>query len=130
MRFILFFILLPISKIHAQTADQIVQQQLEAYNARNIDSFMLCFHPEISFWTLGDDSPSVKGYDDVRTVFTELFKLSPDLHSTVLNRSVIGSKIIDYERIQGRKGVKTDVFLVMIYEVKDGKIWRAWAVRE
>lgn len=91
---------------------------------------MLCFHPEISFWTPGDDSPSVKRYDDVRTVFTELFKLSPNLHSTVLNRSVIGSKVIDYERIQGRKGVKTDVFLVMIYEVKDGKIWRAWAVRE
>ena len=130
MRFILFFILLPISKIHAQTADQVVQLQLEAYNARNIDSFMMCFHPDITFWTLGEDAPSVQGFDAVKTVFTELFKLSPDLHSTVLNRSVIGPKVIDYERIQGRKGVKTDVFLVMIYEVKDGKIWRAWAVRE
>ncbi len=87
---------------------------------------ILKFH----FGPLGEDAPSVQGFDAVKTVFTELFKLSPDLHSTVLNRSVIGPKVIDYERIQGRKGVKTDVFLVMIYEVKDGKIWRAWAVRE
>lgn len=32
MRFILFLIILPISKLQAQTADQVVQQQLEAYN--------------------------------------------------------------------------------------------------
>jgi hypothetical protein len=131
MKFLPFFVcLFAIQSTFSQTADQVVQQQLEAYNARNIDSFMTCFHPDITFWTLGEDAPSAQGFEAVKTVFSELFKLSPDLHSTVLNRSVIGSKVIDYERIQGRKGVKTDVLLVMIYEVKDGKIWRAWAVRE
>lgn len=114
----------------AQTADQIVQKQLEAYNAREIDSFMACFHPDIEIWTLGADEASAIGKEAVKTLYAALFEQSPQLHSTVLNRSVIGSKVIDYERISGRKGSNEDLFLVMIYEIKDNLIWRAWAVRE
>jgi hypothetical protein len=130
MRLLILCCCMTIFKLNAQTPDQVVQQQLEAYNARNIDSFMACFHSEITIWTLGEEKPSVQGFDAVKALYAELFKISPDLHSTVINRSVIGAKVIDYERISGRKGSKTDIFLVMIYEVKDGKIWRAWAVRE
>jgi hypothetical protein len=114
----------------SQSADQIVQQQLEAYNARNIDDFMAVFHQDIEIWTLGADSPTVVGWEKVKGIYQELFLLSPELHSKVLNRSVIGNRVIDYERISGRKGSKEDLFLVMIYEVEEGKIRRAWAVRE
>lgn len=114
----------------AQTADKVVQQQLEAYNARDIERFMDCFHSEIEIWTLGEEYPSAQGFEQVKKMYENLFQQSPDLHSKVLNRSTIGQKVIDYEQISGRRGSKEDLFLVMIYEVKDGKIWRAWAVRE
>lgn len=114
----------------AQTADKVVQQQLEAYNARDIERFMDCFHSEIEIWTLGEENPSAQGFEQVKKMYENLFQQSPDLHSKVLNRSTIGQKVIDYEQISGRRGSKEDLFLVMIYEVKDGKIWRAWAVRE
>jgi hypothetical protein len=113
-----------------QQADQIVQLQLEAYNARNIDSFMAVFHQDIEIWTLGADAPSAVGWEKVKGIYQELFEHSPELHSTVINRSVIGNKVLDYEKISGRKGAKEDIFLMMIYEVEEGKIRRAWAIRE
>jgi len=118
------------SFLFSQSAEHVVQQQLEAYNARNIDAFMAVFHADIELWTLGAAAPNAVGWEKVKTVYADLFEQSPELHSKVLNRSVIGNKVIDYEQISGRKGVKEDLFLIMVYEVKDGKIWKAWAVRE
>ena len=114
----------------SQSADQVVQQQLDAYNSRNIDAFMALFHSDIEIWTLGADTPSFVGWEKVKEMYWELFEQSPELHSNVLNRSVIGNRVIDYERISGRKGSSEDIFLVMIYEVEEGKIRRAWALRE
>lgn len=114
----------------AKEPEKVVQLQLEAYNARDIDSFMAVFHDEIELWTLGSETPTAIGLEKVREIYSALFQQSPELHSTVINRSVIGNKVIDYERISGRKGAKEDIFLIMIYEVNDHKIVRAWAVRE
>jgi hypothetical protein len=113
----------------AQSPVEVVQLQLEAYNRGNIDDFMAVFSEDIELWTLGESQPWSKGFDAVKSVYSNLFKNSPDLYSVVLNRSVIGNKVIDYERITGRNG-GDELMLVMIYEVRDGKIFRATAVRE
>lgn len=115
---------------YSQTVDQVVQQQLEAYNRRDIDAFMAVFHADIELWTFGEDSPSKEGWENVRSVYLDLFDNSPELNSQLLNRTIFGNRVIDYERISGRKGAKEEICLVMIYEVKDGKIWKAWALRE
>jgi hypothetical protein len=132
MRLILLSLILICMSFNSisQQADQVVQQQLEAYNARDIDAFMAVFHADIELWTLGAEKPSASGFENVRDIYKNLFESSPELHSIVLNRSVIGNKVIDYERISGRKGSTDELFLVMIYEVREGKIWKAWAVRE
>ena len=91
---------------------------------------MAVFHPDVELWTLGAETPNAVGWEKVKELYADLFVLSPELHSTVLTRSVIGNKVIDYEKISGRKEAKEDVFLVMIYEIKDNLIWKAWAVRE
>ncbi len=132
MNFRLFFTILAISfmnRIFSQTPEQVVQRQLEAYNEGNIDKFMAVFSDDIELWTLGESQPWSKGHEAVKAVYANLFKNSPDLHSVVMNRSVIGNKVIDYERITGRNGGEV-LYLVMIYEVRDGKIFRATAVRE
>lgn len=128
----LFTIILALSimkSIFAQTPEQIVQLQLEAYNAGDIDKFMSVFSDDIELWTLGEAQPWAKGKDAVTAVYAKLFQNSPELHSEIITRTVIGNKVIDYERITGRNGGDV-LFLVMIYEVRDGKIFRATAVRE
>lgn len=117
------------SALFAQTPEQVVQLQLEAYNEGNIEKFMSVFSEDIELWTLGESQPWSKGHEAVKAVYANLFINSPDLHSVVMNRSVIGNKVIDYERVTGRNGGEV-LYLVMIYEVRDGKIFRATAVRE
>jgi hypothetical protein len=107
----------------------VVQQQLDAYNTGDIESFMDIFSEDIELWTLGDSIPSVSGYENVRNVYANLFEKSPDLYSEVLNRTILGNKVIDYEKITGRNSGEV-LFLIMIYEVQNGKIVRATAVRE
>ena len=113
----------------AQTPEQVVQQQLEAYNEGNINKFMAVFSEDIELWTLGESQPWSKGWDSVKSVYANLFTNSSNLHSVLMTRSVLGNKVIDYEKITGRNGGDV-LYLVMIYEVREGKIFRATAVRE
>jgi len=114
----------------AQSPRDVVQEQLDAYNDGDIDRFISVFSDDIELWTLGDSIPSVKGLFSVQKVYGDLFKSNQDLLSEVLNRTVIGNKVIDYEKIDGLKKDGGIYYLVMVYEVKDGKIFRATAIRE
>lgn len=130
----LFFIIVFFLSVFAnsQAPREVVQKQLDAYNSHDINAFMSVFSEDIELWALGDTIPSVKGFKSVKKIYTDLFDRSPDLYSEVLNRTVIGNKVIDYEKISGRSGRKKGeiLYLVMIYEVRDGKIYRATALRE
>lgn len=120
------------SAVQAQNKqpEQVVQMQLEAYNARNIDAFMSTFDESASLWNFGETEPIASGAEELRIIYQRVFDQSPNLHSTVINRTVIGSKVIDYEVITGRQGGDdTPLHLVMIYEVNDGKIVKAVALR-
>jgi hypothetical protein len=83
------------NSIFAQTPEQIVQLQLEAYNAGDIDKFMSVFSDDIELWTLGEAQPWAKGKDAVTSVYAKLFQNSPELHSEIITRTVIGNKVID-----------------------------------
>lgn len=114
----------------SQTPREVVQEQLDAYNDRDIERFISVFSEDIELWTLGDTIPSVKGKESVKKVYKKMFETKIDLHSEVLNRTVIGNKVIDYEKIDGVKKDGEVYYLVMVYEVKDGKIFRATAIRQ
>jgi hypothetical protein len=134
MKYILLFLFMAAntSAVQAQknNPEQVVQAQLEAYNARDIDAFMATFDADASLWNFGETVPIASGSDALRAIYQRVFEQSPNLHSTVINRTVIGSKVIDYEVIVGRtSGDQTPLHLVMIYEVKNGKIVKAVAVR-
>lgn len=111
------------------TAEQVVQGNLNAYNARDIERFMAYFSPNIEMYNFADNKLTAKGLADVRKIYAELFDLSPKLHSQIVNRIVFDNKVIDHEYITGRRGSDTPVELVLIYEVKDGKIVRITAIR-
>lgn len=120
------------SAVQAQknNPEQVVQAQLEAYNARDIEAFMATFDASASLWNFGETEPIASGADALRTIYQRVFDQSPNLNSTVINRTVIGSKVIDYEVIVGRSSTdNSPMHLVMIYEVRKGKIVKAVAVR-
>lgn len=120
-------------QIHAQKAKlptEVVQENLEFYNQRNIEGFMSSFSDSITLFTYEKMEPIAKGKDEIKILYKGLFEESPKLHSTILHRAVIGNKVIDHESIKGRRGSKKPIKLVMIYEVSDDKILRMTVIRE
>lgn len=102
--------------------EQVVQKQLEAYNQRDIEAFMAVIDEEVSFRDYTTNQITLSGYAECKAYYADLFNASPNLHSTILNRTVFENKIIDHESITGRNGQKEITELVLIYEVVNEKI--------
>jgi hypothetical protein len=109
---------------------EVVQENLEFYNQRNMEGFMSSFSDRIILFTYEKKEPIAKGKDEIKKLYKGLFEESPKLNSTILHRAVIGNKVIDHESIKGRRGSKKPIKLVMIYEVSDDKILRMTVIRE
>ena len=104
------------------TPEQVVQENLNAYNTLDIEAFMRSFSDNIALYNFNNPVPTLTGLDQVREFYGELFDQSPDLLSTVTKRICLGNKVIDHESITGRKSSKEIIELVLIYEVESEKI--------
>ncbi len=112
------------------TPEQIVQENLDFYNNRDIKGFMSSFSEDIKMYAFGNETPTAVGLQKVEQLYSALFKNSPKLHSTILKRIVFGNKVIDHESIVGRNGEKNVLELVLIYEVENQKINKITVIRK
>jgi len=108
--------------------ENIIKAQVDAYNSRDLERFVNCHHPEIELFNYPEHIPFAKGRDRVAEIYKAVFKDSPLLNTKILNRIVMGDKVIDHEKITGRMSVN-DFELIAVYEVKDGLIWKARFIR-
>ncbi len=105
----------------------VVQGQLDAYNAQDVDAFADLFAEDAEiFRNIGDEEPYLEGRRKIRKQYKELFKDNPQNKSTLIGRIVQGNYVIDHEWITGRA---EELKIVAIYEVQNGLIRRAWFVR-
>ena len=112
------------------TAAQVVEENLSFYNQRNLEGFMSSFSDKITLYAYDNDIPVAKGREAIKTLYSKLFEESPNLHSTILHRAVIGNKVIDHESIVGRKGKNEAVEMVIVYVVENQKIVRMTVIKE
>ncbi len=56
-----------------RTAEEVVQENLDYYNERNIEGFISSFSKDIKIYNLGRVKPSAVGLYRVRKMYTELF---------------------------------------------------------
>ena len=98
----------------------IVQKQLDAYNARDINAFMDTYSQNVKLFNYPEKLLS-EGQDKMKASYKSYFEGTPDLHCEIKNRIVIGNKVIDQEYITA-KG--TNFNAVAIYEVQNGKIFK------
>jgi hypothetical protein len=111
-------------------AEEVVERQLKAYNQRDLKAFLETFADTATLYRLGQPLPVANGKEELAKLYGAMFEKSPGLNSTLLSRTVIGNKVFDHERITGREGNSQILELMMIYEVIDGKIVRAYSLRE
>ncbi|WP_234624729.1 nuclear transport factor 2 family protein [Agrobacterium vitis] len=111
----------------ATPADNVypVQMQLEAYNARDIESFMQWWAEDCRYYAF-PDTLLANGTDAIRERHVERFQ-EPDLHGTLLHRLSVGNMVIDHETVRRTfpEGLG-EIDVVCIYEVENGKIAKAW----
>ena len=102
----------------------IVQRQLDAYNARDIDALLATYAADARQY----EHPGkllASGAADMRARMAQRFE-EPNLHARLLQRVVMGNIVIDHEEVTRTFPEGTGrVDMVAIYEVADGKIQSA-----
>ena len=111
------------------TAEEIVQIQLDTYNQGDIDGFAACFSNQVQLFNFGEELPFANGIFALKGIYGRVFAQSPELHSKLVNRIVMGNKVIDYEHITGRAGVDF-MEIIAIYQVENEKISRVDFIRK
>ena len=102
----------------------LVERQLAAYNARDLATFLTAFHDDVEVTRLPGTAPSIAGKAALGKFYAENRFNLPQLHAEIVNRMVLGNKVVDHERITGlRPGV---VEAIAVYEVEGGLIRTVW----
>jgi hypothetical protein len=100
----------------------IVQRQIDAYNARDLNAFVATYSDDVLI-TSGKGEVLVLGKDALRERYAKPFAKFPNLKCKVAERKVDGSAVLIHEIITGRpdKPDPWDAGWVR-YEVRDGLI--------
>ena len=107
--------------------EAVVQRQLDAYNARDLDALMATYAEDAQQF----EHPSkllASGAAQIRERSAMRLK-EPNLHATLLQRTVMDHIVIDRERVTRTfpEGPGT-IELVAIYELQSGRITKAWFI--
>lgn len=113
---------------NAPTHDPIaypVEQQLNAYNARDIEAFMQWWSDDCEYYEF-PDRLLARGTAAIRERHAMRFE-EPNLHGKLLHRAAVGNVVVDHECVTRTfpEG-PGEVDVLAIYEVANGKIVKAW----
>lgn len=103
---------------------QIVQDQLNAYNAHDLDRFVACFSDDVRLYRMPAQLPITIGKTALRAFYAEHRFSIATLRAELLNRMTLGDKVADHERIHGLGEQPTEVMAV--YQVSDDVIANVW----
>ncbi|MGD1019938.1 MAG: nuclear transport factor 2 family protein [Verrucomicrobiia bacterium] len=105
----------------------VVQRQLDAFNARDLEALLATYAEDAQML----EYPSkllASGAAAFRERYTARFQ-EPNLYARLLSRTVMGSFVVDHEEVtrtfpEGAGKIR----LLMIYEVQQGRIAKAWSI--
>jgi hypothetical protein len=102
-----------------------VREQLEAYNARDIDAFMQWWAEDCQYFVF-PSTLLATGATEIRARHAERFK-EPNLFARLLSRATVGNIVVDHETVTRTfPDGPGEVDVICMYEVEQGRIARAW----
>ena len=107
------------------TEEEIVQKQLEYYNAQDIEGFLSTYAENVQILDHPSGEVRMTGREEMKASYTAMFAMNPNNRCAIKNRTVFGNFVIDLEEITGRDN-RDPYQALAIYEVKEGLISRVW----
>jgi len=102
-----------------------VQEQLDTYNARDIERFMPWWADDCQYFAF-PSTLLADGAAQIRERHVGRFR-EPHLHGALVKRMVVGNLVVDQEVVtRNFPEGPGEVDVVAIYEVEAGKIAKAW----
>lgn len=117
---IAFLFLSQLSAQEKTVAEQLVQEQLDAYNKRDIEAFLKPYADSVAVYFFPNQF-LYKGKDRMRQEYAPMFANTPDLYCTLKSRMVFGSRVIDEESVVFDKN-RPPLHAAAIYTIAQGKI--------
>lgn len=115
-------------EIIQNTPEDVAQIQLNAYNAKDIESFLAVYDKDVEVYEFPGEL-MYKGLDKMLEVYEPFLKSAPDLHCKLVNRIVNNNFVIDREFITGHPK-KTEFNATAIYEIENGLIKKVWFMKK
>ncbi|WP_246205941.1 nuclear transport factor 2 family protein, partial [Fulvivirga aurantia] len=115
---LLFLVLHGFVMAQETTPEALAQQQLDAYNARDIEAFLIPYSDSVKIYNFPGEL-SMQGKDAMRTTYSGMFERLPDLHCTIVNRMVNGNVVIDHESVVFRENMPA-VEVFALYKISNG----------
>ncbi len=100
----------------------LVQRQLDAYNAQDVDAMMACYADDAVLAGF-NGAITHQGLAAVRQRHVDLFYQYPKNRARVVHRIDLGTTVIDHEDVERTPGGER-FQVAAIYTLKDGKIAR------
>ena len=111
------------------TSEETIKRQVTAYNATDIDTFANLHHTHVELFSVGESIPYLSGRVAVHEYYGKVFSSSPNLHTEIINRMVLGNTVIDHEIVTGREGADK-LEIIAIYEIEDELIKKVTCIRK
>lgn len=98
---------------------EIVDRQLTAYNNRDIDASVACYRTDAKV-VQPDRGILASGHEEIRERYGQLFNLDPTIRAEIPNRIVVGTMVIDEERITGFNlpGFPSEMHAAVAYRIE------------
>jgi hypothetical protein len=101
-------------------AEQLAQQQLDAYNKRDIEAFLLPYSDSVAVYMF-PDKLMLRGKEAMRQQYAEMFQKTPDLFCDLQNRIALKNTVIDHEKVTFAKG-QPPLYAIAVYTIEKDKI--------
>lgn len=98
-------------------SEKAAQGQLDAYNNRDIESFLKWYTEDVTIMDMDTDVVLYNSKEAMRPRYSQLFK-NEYLHCVLTNRMVLNKTVIDYEHVTVDDSDKL-LKVIAIYDVND-----------
>ena len=119
MKTIPLLLTLMASNLLAQSPEKLADEQLAAYNNRDIEAFLVPYSDTVKVFD-GSGNLLYQGKETMKAQYGAMFERTPGLHCNLLNRIAVNETVIEHEEVTFGNARK--VYAIVMYKVAHNKI--------